>query len=203
MPRHRSHIALTVWPITALFVLEIARMWPALRGASSFAAASPVTWLSLVAHTIVVIVFLGAYARGWNALGLESPEGPGPYRSEGSRRLQKLAGGLAWALVVAHLVLHWFMTVRVGPVALSQYELLRGFLSRPLVLGLYMLGLAALGLFVSQGMAASLRAWGLLRRHKSSLWVEVGCTVPSAVIVLMAINVLSHFVTGRAYWMGP
>ena len=174
-----------------------------LRGASSFAAASPVTWLSLVAHTIVVVVFLGAYARGWNALGLESPEGSGPYRSEGSRRLQKLAGGLAWALVVAHLVLYWFMTVRVGPVALSQYELLRGFLSRPLVLGLYMLGLAALGLFVSQGMAASLRAWGLLRRHESSLWVEVGCTVPSAVIVLMAINVLSHFVTGRAYWMGP
>jgi len=178
-------------------------MWPALRGASSFAAASPVTWLSLVAHTVVVVVFLGAYARGWSTLTVELPEGAGPYRSEGCRRLQKLAGGMAWALVAAHLALHWFMTVRVGPVALSQYELLRGFLSRPLVLGFYVLGLAALGLFMSQGITASVRAWGLARRHESSRWLEVGCTLASAVIVLMAINVLSHFVTGRAYWMGP
>jgi len=178
-------------------------MWPALRGPSSFAAASPVTWLSLVAHTVVVVVFLGAYARGWSTLTVEFPEGAGPYQSEGCRRLQKLAGGMAWALVVAHLALQWFMSVRVGPVALSQYELLRGFLSRPLVLGFYVLGLAALGLFMSQGIAASVRAWGLARRHESSRWLEVGCTLASAVIVLMAINVLSHFVTGRAYWMGP
>jgi hypothetical protein len=203
VPRYRSHIALTVWPITALFVLELARMWPALRGASSFAAASPISWSSLLAHTAVVVVFLGAYARGWSSLGLASPEGEGPYRSEGCRRLQKPAGALAWALVVAHLILQWVMTARVGPVALSHYELLRGFLSRPPVLGFYVLGLAALGLFLSQGIAASLRAWGLAPRPESSRWLEVGCTLASAVMVLLAINVLSHFVTGRAYWMGP
>ena len=203
MPQYRSHIALTAWPITALFVLELARMWPALRGASSFAAASPVTWSSLVAHTVVVVVFLGAYARGWSSLRLESPNGAGPYRSEGCRRLQELAGGFAWALVVAHLVLQWFMTVRVGPVALSHYELLRRFLSRPPVFAFYVFGLAALGLFVSQGIAASFRAWGLSRGPESSRWLEVGCTVLSAMMVLMSINVLSHFVTGRAYWMGP
>ena len=201
MPRHRSHIALTVWPITALFVLELTRMWPALGGAISFAAASPVTWLSLLASTFVVIVFLGAYARGWSALSRESPGGAGPYRSEGCRRLQKLAGGLAWTLVMAHLILQWFMTVRVGPVALSHYELLRGFLSRPPALVFYVIGLAALGLFLSQGIAASFRVWGFARRPESSRWLEVGCTLASAVMVLMAINVLSHFVTGRAYWM--
>jgi hypothetical protein len=191
-------------------------MWPALRGASSFAAASPISWSSLLAHTAVVVVFLGAYARGWSSLGLASPEGEGPYRSEGCRRLQKPAGALAWALVVAHLILQWVMTARVGPVALSHYELLRGFLSRPPVLGFYVLGLAALGLFLSQGIAASLlglflsqgiaaslRAWGLAPRPESSRWLEVGCTLASAVMVLLAINVLSHFVTGRAYWMGP
>ena len=201
MPGHRSHIALTVWPIAALFVLEVARMWPALRGASSFAAASPVTWLSLLAHTIAVIVCLALYARGWSTLGQEAPTGPGPYRSEGSRRLQKLAGGLAWALVVAHLILQWSMTVRVGPVALSHYELLRGFFSRTPVFGFYVFGFAALGLFLSQGIAASFRAWGLSGRPESSRWLEVGCTLASAVMVLMAINLLSHFVTGRAYWM--
>mgnify|MGYP001823539800 CR=1 FL=1 len=94
------------------------------------------------------------------------------------------------------------MSVRVGPVALSHYELLRGFLSQPPVLAFYLVGLGALGLFASQGLAASLRAWGVGKRRESSLWIEVGCTLLSAVMVLMAINLVSHFATGRAYWMG-
>jgi len=178
-------------------------MWPALRGASSFAASSPASWTELLVSTAAVTLFLAAYARGWSMLAAESPAGEGPYRSEGCRRLQKLAGGIAWGLVVAHLLLRWVMTVRVGPVALSHYELLRGFLSRPWVAGFYVLGLAALGLFVSQGVAASFRAWGVARSPESSRWLEVGCTLASAVTMLIAINVLSHFVTGRAYWMGP
>lgn len=203
MPRYRAHIALTVWPITALLVLELARMWPALDGASSFAAASPVTWTALLVYTVVVVLSLAAYARGWSLLSLGSPTGAGPYRTEGCRRLQKLAGGLAWALVVAHLALQWSMSIRVGPVALSQYELMRGFFSRPPVLGFYVIGLAALGLFLSQGVAATLREWGGARSPETSRWLEVGCTVASAGVMLVAINVLSHFVTGRAYWMGP
>ncbi|MGB8332396.1 MAG: hypothetical protein WCE62_19890, partial [Polyangiales bacterium] len=112
------------------------------------------------------------------------------------------AGGFAWGLVVAHLILHWVMTVRAGPVALSHYELLRQFLSRPPVLAFYVTGLAAIGLFVSQGLAAGFRAWGLGRTPKSSRWLEVGCTVASAMMVLLAVNALSHFATGRAYWIG-
>jgi hypothetical protein len=107
---------------------------------------------------------------------------------------------VAWAFVVAHLLLRWLMTIRVGPVALSQYELFRQYLSRPPVLAVYVLGLGALGLFLSQGLAASVRAWGLATRAESSLRLEVGCTFVSAVLMLVAINVLSHFVTGRAYW---
>lgn len=177
-------------------------MWPALDGASAFAASSPASWLSLVAFTVVVLVFLVVYARGWNQLRQDDPAGAGPYRSEGCRRLQRLAGGLAWGLVVAHLALQWFMTVVAGPVALSHYELLRGFLSHPLVLVFYVVGLASLGLFLSQGIAASVRAWGLARRPGTSKWLEVGATLASAMVLLLAINVLSHFVTGRAYWVG-
>ena len=202
MSRYRSHVGLTVWPILVLFSLELARTWPAIHGGPAFAAASAADWLSLVSCTVVVVVFLGAYARGWSWLKQHTPTGPGPYRSEGCRRLQKLAGGVAWALVVAHLILHWVMAVRVGPVALSHYELLRGFLSRPPVLAFYLFGLAALGLFASQGLAASLRAWAVGVRRETSLWVELGCTLLSAVMVLMAINVVSHFATGRAYWTG-
>ena len=202
MSRFRSHVALAVWPITVLFALEVARTWPAIGGGPAFAAASPAGWGSLIACTVVVVVFLGAYARGWSALRQQEPSGPGPYRTEGCRRLQRLAGGVAWGLLLAHLILQWFMTVRVGPVALSHYELLRGFLSRPPVLAFYLFGLGALGLFLAQGLAASLRAWGFGERRESSLWIEVGCTFLSAVMVLMAINLVSHFATGRAYWMG-
>ncbi|KPK14532.1 MAG: hypothetical protein AMJ62_12980 [Myxococcales bacterium SG8_38] len=184
----------------ALFLVELARMWPALDGAQSFAAASPVSWSSLAAFTVVVTVFFGAYVRGWRVLSRESTSGPAPYRNPGCRRLQSLAGGMAWALVAAHLILLWVMTLRAGPVALSHYELLRRFLSRPLVLAFYMLGLGALGLYLSQGIAASFRAWGFGTRPKSSLRLEVGCTLGSAILMLLAINVLSHFVTGRAYW---
>lgn len=199
MGPYRSHLAVTVWPVTALFLLEVSRMWPALGGASVFAAAAPASWLSLVAFTIVVVVFLVAYASGWVALGQEA--GPGPYRSEGCLRLQKLAGGLAWGLVVAHAALQWFMTLVAGPVSLSHYELLRGFLSHPLVLAFYVAGLASLGLFLAQGFAASIRAWGWVRRAESSRWLEVGSTLASAILITLAINVLSHFVTGRAYWV--
>ena len=91
--------------------------------------------------------------------------------------------------------------VRAGPVALSHYELLREILSRPPVLAFYVLGVAAFGLFLSQGIAASFRAWGFARRPETSRWLEVGCTLASAVMMLMAVNVLSHFATGRAFWM--
>ena len=201
MPSYRSHIALTVWPLAALFVIELARLWPALGGASSFAAASPASWLSLAVYTLLVVVLVGAYARGWSMLSMQAPGSAGPYRSHGCWRLQKLAGGLAWALVVVHLILHWVMTFRVGPVALSHYELLREFLSRLPVIAFYVFELAALGLFLSQGIAASFRSWGFARRPESSRWLEVGATLASAVMVLIAVNILSHFVTGRAYWM--
>lgn len=203
MPRYRRHIALTVWPLAVLYVLELSRLWPAIGGASAFATASPATWLWLLIWTGLVLGSLGAYARGWSILQLEAAGSTGPYRSSDCWRLQKLTGGLAWGLVVAHLVLHWVMTVRVGPVALSQYELLREFLSRPAVLIYYLAGLGALGLFLSQGMAASVRASGFVQRPESSRWLELGGILCSAVIFLLAINVLSHFVTGRAYWMGP
>jgi len=198
VPRYRSHVALTIWPITGLFVLELLRMWPALGGARAFAAASPASWLSLIASTVLVFSFIAAYARGWSKLDADA--GAGPYQSMGCVRLQRFAGALGWTLVAFHLLLQWFMTIRVGPVALSQYELLRGILSRMPVLAFYVLGLGSLGLFFSQGAAASFRAWGFAEKPETSRWVEIGCTLISAVMMLMAVNVLSHFVTGRAYW---
>lgn len=189
--------------MAALFLFGVARGWPALRGAASYAAASPSSWASLVASSIVVIVFLGAYARGWASLAIEKGDGAGPYRSAGCLKLQRWAGSAAWVLLMTHLIAVWVMTLRVGPVALSQYELWRSFLSRPPVLGFYVLGLAAVGLYLSQGLAASLRVWGLGTRPETSRWLELGCTLASAFAVLMAVNVLSHFATGRAYWGSP
>lgn len=187
--------------MAALFLVGLSGAWPALRGATSYAAASPASWSSLVATSIVAVVFLGAYARGWNTLDVgKVDDHAGPYRSAGCLRLQKWAGAVAWVLLIAHLAAVWVMTFRVGPVALSQYELWRAFLSRPPVLGFYVFGLTALGLYLSQGVAASFRTWGLGTRPETSRWLELGCTLATAFAVLMAVNVLSHFATGRAYW---
>lgn len=202
MLRHRSHLALTVWPIALLFVLEIVRLWPSLRGASAFAAASPDTWPSLFARSALSLAFFGAYVRGWRVLQRAAPDGPGPYRSTGCRRLQGWAGGVAWALIAGHLGLQWMMFISSGPFALSHYELLREALSMPGVLALYMMGLGALGLFMGQGFAASARGMGFAETPESSRWLEVGCTFLSAIMLLTAINVLSHFATGRGYWTG-
>ncbi|MGB5812725.1 MAG: hypothetical protein WBG86_19480, partial [Polyangiales bacterium] len=85
MPRLRSHLALTVWPMALLLVLEVARLWPALGGSSAFAVARPDTWLSLAARTALALAFFGAYVRGWAILAWVAPDGAGPYRSKGCR----------------------------------------------------------------------------------------------------------------------
>ena len=203
MSRHQSHLALTVWPITALLFFAFAHFWPALSGASAYAAASPVSWLSQAASTAVVVAFALAYVLGWAVLRREAPESPGPYRTKGGRRLQAWAGGLAWTLVLGHFGLEWAMLFESGPVSLSHYEILRAVLSRPVALAAYVAGLAALGLFLSQGWAASVRALQDSDKLESSRWVDVGCTLLAAGMFLLAINVLSHFATGRAYWSSP
>ena len=57
MTRHRGHVALTVWPIAVLLLLETVRLWPALGGATAFAVRSPDTWMSLFARTALVLAF--------------------------------------------------------------------------------------------------------------------------------------------------
>jgi hypothetical protein len=185
--------------MAAVLLIGLVRAWPAIEGASHYAASSPSSWGWLLAHTLAVVMSLLAYAVGWGRFAPSGEVGL-PYRSAGCVRLQKLAGGVAWGLLLAHLILQWAITLRVGPVALSHYELLRGFLSRPPVLAFSVVGLAAVGAYLAQGIAASFRAWGIGVRPETSPWVEVGCTVLSAMITLMAVNVLSHFATGRAYW---
>ena len=203
MPTERSHVALTVWPMAVVFVVGLVRAWPAIEGAPAYAASASSSWGWLAAHTAVVVMSLFAYAVGWSAFDATRSDGH-PYRSLGCVRLPKVAGGFAWGLLFAHLVLQWVLTLRVGPVALSHYELLRGFLSRPPVLAFYTLGLAAVGAYLAQGTAASFRAWGFGSRPGSSRWLELGCTFAAAMVTMLAVNVLSHFTTGRAYWeAGP
>lgn len=202
MTRHRSHLALTVWPIALLTLLEIARLWPALGGATAFAVGSPDSWLALAARTALVLAFLAAYVRGWGALRRANAEGPGPYRTVGNRRLQRASGAVAWTLVLGHLGLQWYMFFSSGPAALSHYEILRQTLSLPWVLGLYVVGLGALGLYLSQGFAVALRGMGFAEEPKNSRWLSAGCTLLAVVMLMMAVNILSHFSTGRAYWSG-
>lgn len=199
MQRYRSHLALTVWPLGALFVLELFRLGPALRGSASFALASRSGWLAQSLWTAVALALLGLYVRGWVSL---QREGAGPYRTVGCRRLQQWAGAVGWALILGHLAVRWWLFASVGNQPLAHYELLRSILSHPLTLSLYLLGAGAVCLYLSQGVAASIRSAGVVRRPETSRWLEVGCTLGAAVLLLVAANILSHFAIGRAFWFG-
>ena len=200
--RYQSHLVLTVWPLGALFILELARLGPALEGSASFAVSARLGWVSQLVWTAVVLALLGFYVYGWALLAREGPDGSGPYRTLGCRRLQRWAGGLSWALVLGHISVRWWLLAAVGSEPLSHYELLRELLSRPLGLGLYLVGFGAVCLYLSQGVAASIRSLGLVRRPETSRWLEIGCTLAGAVLLLVAANLLSHFGTGRAFWFG-
>ena len=190
---------MTVGPLGALFILELIRLGPALGGSASFAIASRSGWLAQTVWTAVALGLLGLYARGWASLGRN---GAGPYRTAGCRRLQQWAGAFGWALVLGHLAVRWWLLASVGSEPLAHYELLRSILSRPLTVSLYLLGSGAVCLYLSQGVAASIRSVGLVRRPETSRWLEVGCTLGAAVLLLVAANILSHFTIGRAFWFG-
>ncbi len=193
---------LTVGPLVVVFALEVGRLWPALGGASAFAAASPMSWLGSALSSLVVFLALAAYVAGWRMLETDRDRSGDPYSTLGTLRLQRWTGALVWMFVLGHLGVQWVMLSRVGPVSLSHYELLRDLLSRPVVMALYVFGLAAFGLFASQGLSALLRSLRGRPASESSRWIDVGCTLLAAIMVLFAVNLVSHFATGRAYWSG-
>lgn len=200
MGQYRAHLSLTVWPLALLWVCELNRLASALQGSAAFAVATGAGWGSLLWATLLVVMCAVSYAWGWRLLAA-GPAEAGPYRSAGCLRLQRWAGYFAWALVLGHLGLRWWMHLRAGPEALSHYELWRDVLSLPLVVGFYLLGLGATGLYLSQGLAAFIRSIGLARRPKASQWLEIGCALAAVGLLLMSSNLLSHFATGRA-WVG-
>ncbi len=201
MGQYRAHLLLTVWPLALLWVWELSRLGFALQGSAAFAAATDAGWGDLLWVTLLIFAGAVSHAWGWRSLRAEPADVAGPYRSAGCRRLQRWAGGFAWALVFGHLAVRWWMHAQAGPEALSHYELWRNVLSLPLVVGAYLLGLGATALYVSQALAAFIRSFGLGSRPKASRWLEIGCALAAAGLLLASGNVLSHFATGRA-WVG-
>lgn len=201
MGQYRAHLSLTVGPLALLWVWELSRLGFALQGSAAFAAATNAGWGDLFWVTLLILVCAASYSWGWRLLAAEPADAAGPYRSAGCRRLQRWAGWFAWALVLGHLGVRWWMHAYAGPEALSHYELWRDVLSLPVVVGAYLLGLGATGLYLSQGLAAFVRSFGLERRPRASRWLELGCSVLAAGLLLASGNVLSHFATGRA-WLG-
>ena len=173
----------------------------ALQGSTAFAAATDAGWGDLFWVTLLILGSLALYVWGWRMLAHEPAEAPGPYRSAGCRGLQRWAGFLACGLVLGHLAVRWWMHFYAGPEALSHYGLWRDILSLPAVIGAYLLGLGATCLYLSQGLSAFVRSFGLASGPSASRWLEIGFTLAAAALLLVSSNLLSHFATGRA-WVG-
>lgn len=185
---------LAVVPATVVALLELVRLSYGLGGATAFAQGLVLGWVSLALATIVLVLSAAAFFAGatWND---GSPATPG------LRRLQFGAGTLAWAFIAFHLVNCWLSLDAVGAEPLGQYEFLRNLLSLPINLAIYVFGLGVTSLYLVQGSAAVLEAWGFADTPLMQKRVELVLGAFACIVFVFAVNVLSHFAAGRALFV--
>ncbi len=175
-----------------LFPLEVFRLACGLGGATGFARGLRLGWVAATLATFVLAVSLVAFLLG--GVRRESPVLTG-----GSLRLQRWAGLICWAFVALHLSHLWRGLVEFGPEPLAQYEFLRNWLSLPINGAFYVIGLAAMSLYLVQGIPALAHAWGLAPLASHRRW-EIATGILAWLFFVFTINVVSHYATGAALW---
>ena len=195
----RVHSLSGIIPLLAFVAIHTWETSAAARGRDAFVArafGADVGSIGWALELVLVIVPLVAHV-GTGVLRARRSTDAGSYPSAGSRRLQWLSGGV----LLVFLVLHLFHAhaVTPGATALTSYEVLRQSLSRGVWIAIYVIGLGALSLHVTQGIVAAVRHWGLVRRAVSLRWVRVGAAVFGASVFLVQLNGLAHFARGAAF----
>lgn len=183
---------LAIAPLVALFPLEVFRLAFGLGGATSFGLGLQLGW---VTATLVSLVLAGSLV----AFLLGGVRRDSPVLTGGSLRLQRWAGLICWAFVALHLSHLWRGLVQFGPDPLSQYEFLRNWLSLPINVAFYVIGLAAMSLYLVQGIPALAHAWGFARLGSHRRW-EIATGILAWLFFVFTINILSHYATGAAMW---
>ena len=186
---------LAIIPLAVFFPLEVFRLSFGLGGAVPFSLGFRLGWMGTAVVTVVLGASLVAFVTGGARRDTD-------LLSEGSKRLQRYAGLLCWAFVVLHLSYLWGALNQVGAEPLGQYNFLRNRLSLPINVAFYAVGLGAVSLYLVQGIPVVMRGWGAAQSPRGYKRLQIGVGVLAWLFFVFTINVLSHYATGRALWVG-
>lgn len=120
----------------------------------------------------------------------------------GFRRLQCGAMSLAFVFVLVHAWLTWIGGA-LGTDPGTVYETLRRALPSYAMIGVYVVGLAALGLATEQALLVWVATTGAVSRPVSMRWFRVLAALLPLLLFVVSINGLGHFVTGRGVFWRP
>ncbi len=170
----------------ALFLWE---MTPALAGRDAFVSRMG----DATTRIAVQLALVGGAAVIWIALTLRLRDQT-PIIA-GHRRLHHTLMPLALALFGLHVWLVWLPLLHTSDVS-YVYENLRATLPSHLMVGIYVVGLAAFSVMLEQALLVA-AATSVVRRAATMRWVRVGSAAAAIGFFVVSTNAFSAFATGR------
>ena len=155
-----------------------------------------------ILFAVPFLVHLGcalALARGGLDADVARDDASLGFVSPATRRLQAAAGVLTVAFAVLYLAQTWWPLAVAGASDADVYERLTNVLSTVPYAVAYVVGLAAVGLYLAQGLAAAHAVFWHDGTRPAAPPVAWLCGIVALVFYLGAVNVLSHFVRGGAF----
>ena len=201
----RIHAWIGVW-LGVVLAFHAWEGWAALYGREAHAARVSATSLrgaGLVASIVLVLLPLAAHA----AIGIHLAARPrgtdsGRYASRGVRHLHVAAGVTTLGFLIFHVGHAWVPGLGPGA-AMLAYEALWVDLGKPLVLGVYLLGVTATLFHLSQGLAAAATTLGVARTPGAARSARMVSIVAAIVLWFFFLNILTHFARGEALLLAP
>jgi succinate dehydrogenase/fumarate reductase cytochrome b subunit (b558 family) len=200
--RKRLHSLTGVVPLLGYLLLHAFEASSAARGRDAFVASMRGVGggSALVLEGIFVLLPLLVHVGLGLSLWVRPAEDADvSYDTEHHRTIQRVSG----LLVLAFLAVHASHTLALefgGADAVQLYEVLRTDLGKPLYLGVYVVGTAALALHLANGLPLAMRRFGLARRPAAQRNAKVAASILSLVLFVATVNTMSHFVVGDAFF---
>lgn len=154
----------------------------------------------VIRHGLVVLLVVGG-GLAWAGLSLKlRTDAPS---IQGFRRLQYATMPLSLAFLLVHAWLTW-VAATLGTDAGSVYEGLRRALPSYAMIGVYVVGLATLGLALEQALLVCVAVTGFVSRPVTMRWFRVLAAALPILFFVVSINGVGQFVAGRGLlWRPP
>ena len=193
----RAQSLLGLVPLTAFLCVHLFDHWPALRGREAWVDAnlhdSPRAWLvALVLLPLAVHAALGVMR-----LVRERPIDDPLLGPASLRWLQAVTGVLGLCFVVFHVGTLWALPQGVHGSARDAYALLWHTAGRPLDIGVYVVGMAALCMHVAHGWTRAAVTFGAVRSARELRFWRLGAGLCGFILLFLLLQVFAHFAVGQ------